>query len=526
MAGTKQTASSASNSREAAIVAAFEQAEKGRSLWSDAWRRLKKNRLALLSLGFIIFIGAAGYSAPLISAHITYFSPHEPHRGNQPPGTQSVSIDHPSYDGDKSAFDLLDMDGDGYLSCYLRRQPTQPRALTRPADALAVMLPAVHRGVTVALAEIEERVDLSAILSVVNGTLQCPELQLADDMATEHFDNLFATYDTARGNEPPTGTLQPDGYLSWAEFPHTDDDIPNPKFRGLGLSGPDAFRALDINGDNVISPWEVTVQTRFLRYSSLPRAGQRSVEPFVLKFDRDGDLRISRDEFPGAPRLRTHVFGTDPQGRDVLTRLFYGARLSITIGILATLVALFIGVIYGATSGYLGGRADNIMMRIVDVLYGLPYMFLVILLMVMFGKNVLVLFVALGAVSWLNMARVVRGQVMSLKTREFIEAARAIGVGTRAIIFRHLIRNAIGPVVVYSTLLVPAVILEEAFLSFLGLLPDEVTWGKMIAESLEVFQNYPWLMVFPGLALAMTLFAMNFLGDGVRDAIDPKQSTS
>jgi len=186
-------------------------------------------------------------------------------------------------------------------------------------------------------------------------------------------------------------------------------------------------------------------------------------------------------------------------------------------------VSLIIGVTWGAVAGYVGGRLDNFMMRIVDVLYGLPFMFLVILIMVIIDdrNNVVLLFVALGAVQWLTMARVVRGQVMSLKNREFVEAARAIGVPKIAIVFRHLIRNAIGPVVVYSTLLVPAVILEEAFLSFLGL-GVELSWGSMIADGSSKMELMPWLIIFPGLALAGTLFAMNFLGDGVRDAIDPQ----
>jgi oligopeptide transport system permease protein len=207
-----------------------------------------------------------------------------------------------------------------------------------------------------------------------------------------------------------------------------------------------------------------------------------------------------------------------------MTRLFYGARISMTIALLATMVSLLIGVTWGAVAGFLGGRVDNIMMRIVDVLYGLPFMFIVILLIVIVGRSTVNLFIALGAVQWLSMARVIRGQVISLKNREFIEAARAIGVSRVAIIFRHLIRNTIGPVIVYSTLLVPGVILLEAFLSFLGLgvQPPDPSWGNMITEGATKFQDYTWLILWPGGALATTLFAMNFLGDGIRDALDPQ----
>lgn len=455
--------------------------DKGRSLWSDAWKRLKNNRLAVISMAFIVLVAVAGYSAPLIAAHLTHFSPEEQHSHlkTSPPGTRAVSVEHPTYDGDKSAFSLIDLDGDGFVTCR------------RGAPPLS--------------------------------WLECPELERVDDIARNHFDYLFNDFDVARGADAPTpGVLRPDGYLTWLEFPKDDGDL-DPRLRGLGLSGPDAFRALDVDGDRAIAVWEVNEQTRVLRYASVRDGKPRSFERFIEDFDTDGDLRISLSEYPGAPELHTFHFGTDGHGRDVLTRLIYGGRMSITVGLLATLVSLFIGVIYGATSGYIGGRTDNIMMRIVDVLYGLPFMFLVILLMVMFGRDMIVLFLALGAVQWLNMARVVRGQVISLKTREFVEAARAVGASTPAIIFRHLIRNAIGPVVVYATLLVPAVIMEEAFLSFLGL-GIELSWGKMISEALEAFRSYPWLIVFPGAALAMTLFAMNFLGDGVRDAIDPKQT--
>lgn len=496
--------------------------EKGRSLLSDAWRRLRKNKLALVSLGFIFVVATVGYSAPLFSANVTFFSPDEQHSAlaHQPPGTKTVSTDHPTYDGDARAFDLVDFDGDGYLTCH-RLSPSN--VLPPGFRQLERLSPTLHAEAVAAWDDLDERVGAKRIVAVVLGRLECPELRVAQEVA-KHLDNLFNSFDRAAGAaEPDPAMRQSDGYLTWAEFPKYDGELPE-DVRGYGLAGPDAFRQLDVNGDNVISQWEVTERSRYFRYASLGNVGGLSFENFIMRHDSDRDLRIARGEFPGAPKLRTFAFGTDAHGRDVLTRLIYGARLSITVGLLATLVSLLIGVTYGAVSGYVGGRTDYIMMRIVDVLYGLPFMFLVILLMVMFGRNVIVLFIALGAVQWLNMARVVRGQIISLKTREFIEAARAMGTSSTAIVFRHLIRNAIGPVVVYATLLVPAAIMQEAFLSFLGLLGDEISWGKMISEALEVFQSYPWLIVFPGAALAVTLFAMNFLGDGVRDAIDVKQT--
>ncbi len=224
-----------------------------------------------------------------------------------------------------------------------------------------------------------------------------------------------------------------------------------------------------------------------------------------------------------------HPMGTDNQGRDLLARVLQGGQISLMVGIISTLVSLLIGVAYGAIAGYLGGRTDNVMMRVVDVLYSLPYVIIVIVLLSMFRSQtargqLFLLFVALGSVSWLTMARIVRGQVLSLKNQEFVLAARATGVSTAKIVFRHLVPNTLGPVIVYATLTIPTVMLTEAFLSFLGfgVQPPLASWGSLATDGIQNIAIFPWQLVFPGVTMALTLFSLNFLGDGLRDALDPQ----
>lgn len=250
------------------------------------------------------------------------------------------------------------------------------------------------------------------------------------------------------------------------------------------------------------------------------------------------------NSFP--PSLQ-HPMGTDDAGRDILARVLQGGRISLMVGIISTIVSLIVGVSYGAVAGYLGGRIDNIMMRIVDILYSIPFILIVIVLLSVFGgpntpdwiewlsqkiggagnqglNQIFLLFFALGLVSWLTMARVVRGQILSLKNQEFVTAARATGVSTPTIIFRHLVPNALGPVIVYATLTIPSVMLSEAFLSFLGIgvQAPYASWGSLASDGIKNIAIFPWQLIFPGITMALTLFSLNFLGDGLRDALDPQ----
>lgn len=350
--------------------------------------------------------------------------------------------------------------------------------------------------------------------------------------------------------------------------------VPRVHYRFISGSAAE-FERYDLNGDGVLDATELSRALAQLEFDHLDRNGDGFLDADELRraprsfltddfdallasYDQDGDGRLTLDEampivdifpqssalhflrmnapegsvgltpetFRGLPRPETFILGTDGLGRDLLTRLVYGARISLLVGLLATLVSFMIGITWGAVAGYKGGRTDAVMMRIVDIIYGLPFMFLVILLMVIFGRNILLLFIAIGAVSWLDMSRIVRGQVISLKNQEFVQAALSVGTPTSSIVFRHLIPNALGPIIVYATLTVPAVMLQEAFLSFLGLgvQPPYTSWGALANEGASpgVMIHYPWLILYPGIALAVTLLSLNFLGDGLRDALDPR----
>ncbi len=245
------------------------------------------------------------------------------------------------------------------------------------------------------------------------------------------------------------------------------------------------------------------------------------VGPYLTPFTFD---QINKNDVWMAPLTGGHLLGSDALGRDLLARLLIGLRVSLAVGVVATGVSLVIGVMWGAAAGYIGGRTDEVMMRIVDILYSLPFIFFVILLMVTFGRNFILMFLAIGAVEWLTKARIVRGQTLSLKQREFVEAARAAGLSRDAIVARHIVPNLLGPVVVYVTLTIPGVILAESFLSFLGLGVQEplTSLGSLISKGAQDMELAPWLLIFPSIVMVVTLMAFNFIGDGLRDAIDPK----
>jgi oligopeptide transport system permease protein len=306
---------------------------------------------------------------------------------------------------------------------------------------------------------------------------------------------------------------------SMTAFPK-DEQI-TPQIERIGARVRARAEGLTINGDTA----------RLTLVSSATRPIDERLLAYFERSDLFGTAQVVERQDEGrrlvvdVPIERRHfLFGTDANGRDLLTRTMMAGRISLAIGLLATFVAILIGVAYGATSGYLGGRVDLVMMRVVDILYSLPFIFFVIMLVVFFGRNFVLMFIAVGAVEWLDMARIVRGQTLSIKRQEYVQAAEALGVSTRGILRRHVVPNTLGPVVVYMTLLVPKVILLESFLSFLGLGVQEpnTSLGVLISEGAKAIQDAPWMLVFPSITLVATLFCLNFIGDGLRDALDPK----
>lgn len=423
-------------------VAPPEQDTEGHSLWSDAWKRLLRNKAAVVGLAFVVLMSLMALSAPVLSSHVTRFTVEETNAclRYQPPGMRGVPRHHTRYFSlDAHPFEAVDRDGDGFVT----------------AEELSAYL---------------RRIEFDHLDRSGTGTLDVDDLRRAPRAfpGTSDYARILAGYDT--------------------------------------------------NGDGVLDIEEAELIVDIFPMSSAIF--------FVRRYDRDGDGRLSPAEFVGVPRPEVFRFGTDGLGRDLLTRAIHGARISLAVGLLATLVSFLIGVTWGAVAGFFGGRIDTIMMRLVDILYGLPYLFLVILLMVIFEQSILLIFIAIGAVSWLDMSRIVRGQVISLKNQEFVLAARSIGTPGMQIVFRHLIPNALGPIIVYATLTVPAVMLQEAFLSFLGLgvQPPQTSWGSLANEGAPpgIMVNYPWLILVPGSLLALTLLSLNFFGDGLRDALDPR----
>lgn len=304
---------------------------------------------------------------------------------------------------------------------------------------------------------------------------------------------------------------------SLSPYPH--EDTLEPVMKAAVERGRATLDSFDVDGTTYTATIsaDTAIDPRVVRYLDRPNEFDGAV---IGETKNDGKTAVITGQVNG----QYFLLGTDRNGRDMLARIMVGGQISLMVGVLATIVSLVIGVIYGAISGYIGGRVDNVMMRLVEILYSLPFIFFVIMLVVFFGRHIVLIFIAIGAINWLDMARIVRGQTLAIKRREFVGAAVAMGLTNGQIIRRHIIPNTAGPVVVFVTLLVPQVILLESFLSFLGLGVQEplTSWGLLIAEGAGSIEASSWLLLYPALFFVVTLTALNFTGDGLRDAFDPK----
>lgn len=453
-----------------------------RSPYADAWLRLKKNKMAMLGLVAVSVMG--------LSAMLAGFAPFDAQYGFTWIGATPPLSTHP---------DILNK------NAFKVGEKTELRPGYQGAKKVVLTVNrTVDRKLQVEFERVRDGEQKAGrkIVRIKDGGKEVPyPLTLSEGQYMVVYDRhaqptkRLTSASLAPGQAAPVEVFGESP--EWKVVVHVGKEIPDETF------------SIDLDGKGVVTKIDLDGQS-------------------LQKTEVSG-IVVRRVEADGVERRVRHYLGTDLQGRDLYSRILYGGRISLLVGLIATVVSLLIGVIYGAVSGFYGGKVDAFMMAVVDVLYGIPYMFLVILLLVNFGRDILILFIALGAVQWLTMARIVRGQVLSLKQKEFVEAARMSGTSDMGILFNHLIPNTLGVVVVYTTLTVPAVILQESFLAFIGLAvtyqgQNLDSWGALVkngSDALGAGGGRWWLLIWPSLAMAVTLFSLNFLGDGLRDALDP-----
>ncbi|AEC02410.1 binding-protein-dependent transport systems inner membrane component [Parasphaerochaeta coccoides DSM 17374] len=515
----------------------FDQVVMGNSLTKDAWRRLKKNKMAVIGLVVISL-----YALITIFADFLPFYPSDEiilEHQHLPPTLSHTAGDLMMEKKLKEVYFMAWKDGRLVVT---DEESAQIRAWIDANDTNKVWNFSYAEG---------ERQRAAGTFEFNNS-----ERQSLERLQTQIDTDLQVRVEKIWWKDPATGKLHDIQGMSLAEMIGIYADLLKVDDKLIVAQLESEIRAQLINVIKTDSPdltneeYEILVDTELdvrsereltqmekdniygkLKTQSL-RYAQNQLKTIVLdpevvfplteRFDVSSFL--TAEVVASKKHERKYVFGTDHQGRDLLSRIVYGGRVSIAIGLVGTFTSVLIGIIVGALAGYLGGKVDYFLMRFVDIMYGLPYMLLVIIFMAIFGRNTMNLFVALALVSWLTIARMVRGQIMSLKNQEFIEAARSMGASTLRIIFYHLIPNSLSVIIVYSTLRIPAFVMQESFLSFLGLgiQAPASSWGSLLGDAVNGMTLYPWKMIFPAIAMTLFLFMMNFLGDGLRDAFDPQ----
>lgn len=515
----------------------FDQVVVGNSLGKDAWRRLKKNKMAVAGMVVVIIYTLLSAFAGLLPIY-----PYD-----------EIILDHqhlpPSLTKNSGELMMEKRLQDIYSKAWragrlevtaeeheMLEKWVAENKITKAWDWLAV----------------EGQRQYEAGIFVFNATEQRTIDRLVDRIATE----LQVTIKKVTYTDPVTGKSTNASKLEPSELATIYAQMLGVSVEAVEAQAEQEVRAQVLTDVRTASPGLTTEEYDILLETELEVRGTKQLEKLTkdnlyakveaqAKRVAEADLQtIISDDSESFPLKRTfelgngitakieatkkherhYYLGTDYSGRDMLSRIIYGGQVSIAIGFIGTLTSVLIGILLGAIAGYVGGKTDYIIMRIVDIMYGLPYMLLVIICMAVFGRNILNLFFALAMVSWLTIARMVRGQIMSLKNQEFVEAAKSMGASTFRIIARHLVPNSLSIIIVYSTLRIPAFIMQESFLSFLGLgvQAPYASWGSLVGDAVQSMTLYPWKLVFPALAMIIFLFAMNFLGDGLRDAFDPQ----
>ena len=515
----------------------FDQVVKGNSLTKDAWRRLKKNKMAVISVIIVTIYILLAICAPILPIY-----PYD-----------EIVLDHqnlkPSFTKTSGELMFEKRLADLYTQAWRQGR------LTLSAEQDAMLETWIEKNEATKVWDYMY-VEGNRQLEAGTFTFNSSETRTVNNLKNKIATDLQITVDTIWTTDPATGKkldveklsteeivmlyatmvgISPEDVVTQytveieqqilKQIKSESTDLTEPEYQALleadleGLSQKEKDKLIK---DNVFS--KIAAIAKDIASSDLKTAATDATAEFPL--NKEIQIKDTLTAMVKATKMheRRYYLGTDYVGRDMLSRIIYGGQVSIAIGFIGTLTSVLIGVVLGALAGYLGGKVDYFIMRVVDIMYGLPYMLLVIIAMAIFGRNILNLFFALAIISWLTVSRMVRGQIMSLKNQEFIEAARSMGASTPRIIFRHLVPNSLSVIIVFSTLRIPSFIMTESFLSFLGLgvQAPYASWGSLVGNGVGGMTLYPWKLFFPALAMTIFLFAMNFLGDGLRDAFDPQ----